>query len=133
MTEKRRPMTIETTITQMMTWTAFLFCMLSIWWLFESNGRHMASKTDRLTKMIWGTSDAKQVGFDQTLKGLREGRRNDLIIGLAISGIAYLQRTQPKKKRIYKQEVKEGSALVIHNTKSGEQRLEIVKPKKAKR
>ena len=95
----------------------------------ESNGRHMASNTDRLARMIWGSSDARQAGFDQTLKGLREGRRNDLIIGLIISALAYLQRTQPKKKRIYKQEVSEGSALVIHNTKSGEQRLESIKPK----
>jgi len=84
-------------------------------------------------RWIWGTSDAKEIGFDQTLKGLREGRKSDLYTGLAISAVAYLQRTQPKKKLIYRQTVSDGSAIVINHAKSGEQRLEIVRPKKRDR
>ncbi|MEA1902739.1 MAG: hypothetical protein U9N56_04360 [Actinomycetota bacterium] len=88
----------------------------------------------RLMRWIWGTSDAKEIGFDQTLKGLREGKSRDLYIGLAVSALAYLQRTQPKRTLLHRQTISEGSAVVIHHKKSGEQRLEIVKPtKKAKK
>jgi hypothetical protein len=93
----------------------------------------MARKTNKLMRWIWGTSDAKQIGFDQTLKGLREGRRDDLYKGLAISAFAYLQKSKPRKTLIHKETIPEGRAIVIHNVKSGEPRLEIVRPQKNQR
>lgn len=93
----------------------------------------MAGMNDTLLRWIWGTSDARELGFEQTLRGIREGRRNDLYVGLAISALAYLQRTKPRKTLIHRQEVPEGAAIVINHKKSGEQRLEIIRPKKRKR
>jgi hypothetical protein len=44
-----------------------------------------------------------------------------------------LQRTKPRKRLIHKQTVPEGTAIVIHHKKSGNPRLEIIKPKKRDR
>jgi hypothetical protein len=90
----------------------------------------MSKRTDKWMKRFWGTSDAREIGFDRTLKGLREGDSRDLYFGLALSALAYLQRTQPRKKLIYRQTVPEGAAVVIHHKKSGTARLEIIKPDK---
>lgn len=90
----------------------------------------MSKRTKKWMKRIWGTPDAREIGFDRTLKGLREGESRDLYFGLAVSALAYLQRTKPRKKLLYRRTVPEGTALVIHNKRSGNPRLEIVKPDK---
>jgi hypothetical protein len=82
---------------------------------------------------LLGGSDAREAGYERTLKGLREGDRRELYLGLALSALAYLQRTKPRKELIYRKEVPEGSALVIHHKKSGNPRLQIIKPSKKKR
>ena len=82
---------------------------------------------------LLGGSDAREAGYERTLKGLREGDRRELYLGLALSALAYLQRTKPRKELLYRKEVPEGSALVIHNKKSGNPRLQIIKPSKKKR
>jgi hypothetical protein len=89
----------------------------------------MAAMKDKLL----GGSDAREAGYERTLKGLREGDRRELYLGLALSALAYLQRTKPRKELIYRKEVPEGSALVIHHKKSGNPRLQIIKPSKKKR
>ncbi len=93
----------------------------------------MSKRTDKWMKRFWGTSDAREIGFDRTLKGLREGDSRDLYFGLAISALAYLQRTKPRKRLIYRQTVPEGAAVVIHHKESGAARLEIIKPNKKSR
>ncbi len=93
----------------------------------------MASYKKKLMRRVWGGSDAREVGFDRTLRGLREGDSTDLYFGLALSALAYLQRTKPRKKLISRQTVPEGTAIVIHHKKSGNPRLEIIKPKKRTR
>jgi hypothetical protein len=93
----------------------------------------MASYKKKLMRRVWGGSDAREVGFDRTLRGLREGDSTDLYFGLALSALAYLQRTKPRKKLINRQTVPEGTAIVIHHKKSGNPRLEIIKPKKRTR
>ena len=99
----------------------------------ETTVNQMSKRTKKLMKRFWGSSDAREVGFDRTLRGLREGDSRDLYFGLAVSALAYLQRTKPRKERIYRQTVPEGTALVIHNKKSGAPKLEIVKPSKKAR
>lgn len=94
------------------------------------NGRQMAQLTKKMMARLWGTSDARELGFDRTLKGLREGDNRDLYFGLALSALAYLQRTKPRRKLLYRRTVPEGTALVIHHKKSGSPRLEILKPDK---
>ena len=93
----------------------------------------MASYKKKFMRRMWGGSDAREVGFDRTLRGLREGDSKDLYFGLALSALAYLQRTKPRKELIHRQTVPQGAAIVIHHKKSGNPRLEIIKPKKRAR
>ncbi|MEE8407490.1 MAG: hypothetical protein V3S32_10115 [Acidimicrobiia bacterium] len=90
----------------------------------------MASYKKKFMRRVWGGSDAREVGFDRTLRGLREGDSTDIYFGLALSALAYLQRTKPRKKLIHRQTVPKGTAIVIHHKKSGNPRLEIIRPKK---
>ena len=74
--------------------------------------------------------DPKREGYRRSLRGLREGDYRELGVGLALTALAYLRSTKPRKELVYRKTVSEGSALVIHHKKSGTPRLEIVKPKK---
>ncbi|MFB3050811.1 MAG: hypothetical protein ACE1Z0_02350 [Acidimicrobiia bacterium] len=93
----------------------------------------MASYKKKFMRRVWGGSDAREVGFNRTLRGLREGDSTDLYFGLALSALAYLQRSKPRKKLIHRQSLPEGTAIVIHHKKSGNQRLEIIKPNRRAR
>lgn len=90
----------------------------------------MASRKTKTMNKLLGGSDAREQGYNRTLRGLREGDTRELYLGLALSALAYLQRTKPRKQLLYKKTVPEGSALVIHHKKSGNPRLQIVKPGK---
>lgn len=87
----------------------------------------------KMLKGLLGGSDAREAGYERTLRGLREGDTRELYLGLALSGLAYLRRTKPRKELLYRQKVPEGSALVIHHTKSGSPRLQIIRPGKKPR
>jgi len=93
----------------------------------------MASYKKKFMRRMWGGSDAMEVGFNRTLRGLREGDSTDLYFGLALSALAYLQRSKPRKKLIHRQSLPEGTAIVIHHKKSGNPRLEIIKPQRRAR
>jgi len=93
----------------------------------------MASYKKKFMRRMWGGSDAREVGFNRTLRGLREGDSTDLYFGLALSALAYLQKSKPRKKLIHRQSLPEGTAIVIHHKKSGNPRLEIIKPKRRAR
>ena len=93
----------------------------------------MTSYKKKFMRRVWGGSDARAVGFNRTLRGLREGDSTDLYFGLALSALAYLQRSRPRKKLIHRQSLPEGTAIVIHHKKSGNPRLEIIKPKRRAR
>lgn len=99
----------------------------------RGNGRRMARLKSRLWKRMVGGSTAREAGRQRTLRGLREGDNQELYLGLALSALSYLQRTKPRKELIYRKEVPEGSALVIHHKKSGTPRLEIVRPTRRRR
>lgn len=90
----------------------------------------MAKRKTKMTDRLLGGSDAKEQGYTRTLRGLREGDTRELSLGLALSALAYLQRTKPRKQLLYRKTVPEGSALVIHHKKSGNPRLQIIKPGK---
>lgn len=72
--------------------------------------------------------DPKQEGYRRSLRGLREGDYRELGVGLALTALAYLRSTKPRKELIYRKTVSEGSALVIHHKKSGTPKLEIRRP-----
>lgn len=88
----------------------------------------MARLTNRLMDRFLG--DPRSEGYRRSLRGLREGDRRELGIGLALAALAYLQSTTPRKELIYRKAVPKGSALVIHHKKRGKPRLEIIKPKR---
>ena len=93
----------------------------------------MAKLKDRAWNMVFGASSAREVGRDRILRGLREGDQRETYFGFALTALAYLQRSRPKKQLLYRKTVPEGSALVIHHKKSGTPRLEIIKPKRRHR
>jgi hypothetical protein len=90
----------------------------------------MARLTDTLLRAALGSTDVKHEGRQRTLRGLRENDNRQLYIGLALTALHYFRRTRPRRELIYRTEVREGAALVIHHRSSGQSRLEIVKPGK---
>jgi hypothetical protein len=82
---------------------------------------------NRLLRLA-GWSEPGVEGLTRGLRGLRTGDQRDLYVGLGLVAVAYLQRTAPKKKLIYRKTVREGSAIVVRHTRRGEPRLEVVKP-----
>ena len=90
----------------------------------------MSGRTNKLIDRALGYRDPREEGIRRALGGLRRSDRRDLYMGLALTALAYLRRTAPRRQLIYRRTVPKGSALVIHHKKSGTPRLEIVKPKK---
>lgn len=88
----------------------------------------MPRLTKRLTRRVFDAPDAKSEGYRRSLKGLREGDYRELSLGLALTAIAYLQNTKPRRQLIFRREVPEGSALVIHHKRRGTPKLEIKRP-----
>lgn len=101
--------------------------------VFPVNGRQMGFISERLQRAVLGDSDARVAGQMRTLRGLREGDGTQLMIGLAISALAWLRRTEPRKELLYRKKVPAGSAIVIHHKKIGSPRIEVVKPKRRRR
>lgn len=88
----------------------------------------MAKLTKRLMNRALGSSDPRAEGMRRTLKGLREADNRELLFGLTLAAIAYLQRTAPRKQLLYRRTVPEGSTLVVRNTRSGAKKLQIIPP-----
>ena len=76
---------------------------------------------------VW-ERDPKAAGMQRSLRGLREGNYRDLSIGLALTALAYLKDTQPRKQLIFRREVPEGSALIIHHKRHGDPKIEVKRP-----
>jgi hypothetical protein len=88
----------------------------------------MAKLTNRLMKRALGSQDPRAEGQRRALAGLRTGDNRELLLGLTLTALAYLQRTAPRRQLLYRREVPEGSALVIHHKKRGAPELDIIKP-----
>ncbi|MBW3666815.1 MAG: hypothetical protein KY394_04380 [Actinobacteria bacterium] len=86
--------------------------------------------SERLQRAVLGDSDARVAGQMRTLKGLRRGDRTELLIGLALSALAWLQKTEPKRELLYRKKVPIGSAIVVHHKKAGAPEIEVIKPKR---
>ncbi|MGC2240922.1 MAG: hypothetical protein WA726_08785 [Acidimicrobiia bacterium] len=81
----------------------------------------------RLLRLLgWG--DLRSQGVGRALRGVRTGEQRDLYLGLGLLALAYLNRTAPKKRLIYRNRVPEGSALVIHHRLVGDPKIEVVRP-----
>ena len=86
--------------------------------------------TERVQQALLGDSDVRVAGQMRALRGLREGDRSELIVGLALSALALLRGTKHKKELLYRKKVPVGSAIVVHHKKRGAPKIEVVKPKK---
>jgi hypothetical protein len=93
----------------------------------------MARLSNRLIRMAVGSPNPGPEGRLRVFQGLRQRDDRQLMIGLSLMALSYLQKTKPRKQLLYRKAVPEGTALVIHHRSSGEPRLEIVKPKKRRR
>jgi hypothetical protein len=84
----------------------------------------------RLTKRLMTrvSEDPRREGLRRSLRGLRDGDNREFYLGLALTALAYLRSTKPRKQLIYKKTVSEGTALVIHHKRSGTPKLEIRRP-----
>ena len=89
--------------------------------------------TERLQRAVLGDSGARVAGQVRTLRGLREGDSTELLIGLALSALAWLKKTEPKKELIYRKKVPVGSAIVVHHKRLGAPAIEVVKPRRKRR
>ncbi len=89
----------------------------------------MGKLRDKLVRRLLGDESTARVGMSRAARGLRSGDRRELIIGLTLSGLAYLKRTRPRKELVYRQEIKRGSAVVIRNTEPGQPPVVVENPK----
>ncbi|MCH8983276.1 MAG: hypothetical protein IH943_04125 [Acidobacteria bacterium] len=80
-------------------------------------------------RRVLGTSDLAGAGLDRTLRGLRTGDQRELYLGLGLVAVAFLRRTAPRKRLVYRKAVPEGSAIVIHHRSHGDPRIKVVRPK----
>jgi len=90
----------------------------------------MARIIDRIIRLAWGTANPGAAGRMKFAQGIRRGDTRDMYLGLALLSLSYLRRTQQRRELLYRREVPEGSALVIHHKDESAPRLEIVKPKR---
>ena len=70
----------------------------------------MGRLTRRLTKKALGARDLREEGMLRALGGLRSGDQRQLYLGLALSAVAYLSRTQPRRQLLFRKTVPVGSA-----------------------
>ncbi|HYJ25574.1 MAG TPA: hypothetical protein VE027_11255 [Acidimicrobiia bacterium] len=82
---------------------------------------------DWLLRLI-GIRDIRSASIDRTLRGLRTGDQRELYSGLSLAALAYLRATRPRRRLIFSKKLPEGSALVIHHRRSGDPKIQVVKP-----
>ncbi len=93
----------------------------------------MSRTTEKIIRWAFGASHPSTAGRLQLSRGFRDRDSRDLYVGLGLLAISYLRRTRTRRQLLYRREVPEGTALVIHHKDKGQPRLEIVKPKKRRR
>ena len=77
---------------------------------------------------LLGIRDMRASGIERTLFGLRTGDQRELYTGLGLTALAYLSKTKPRKQLLYRKQVPEGSALVVHHRRRGDPKIEVIKP-----
>ncbi len=82
---------------------------------------------DWLLRLI-GIRDIRAASIDRTLRGIRTGDQRELYSGLGLAALLYVRNTRPRRRLIFRKKLPEGSALVIHHRRSGDPRIEVVKP-----
>jgi hypothetical protein len=82
---------------------------------------------DRLLRLL-GIRDIRRESIDRTLRGIRTGDQRELYSGLSLAALAYLRATRPRRRLVFSKKLPEGSTLVIHHRRSGDPKIEVIKP-----
>ena len=82
---------------------------------------------DWLLRLI-GIRDIRSASIDRTLRGLRTGDQRQLYSGLGLAALLFLRNTRPRRRLLFSKKLPEGSALVIHHKRSGDPKIEVIKP-----
>ena len=82
----------------------------------------------RLFERLIGRPGLGKIGLRRMLRGIREGDQRELYLGLGLWALAFLRRTAPRKKLLYRKSVPEGSAIVIHHKRFGDPKIEVIRP-----
>jgi hypothetical protein len=82
---------------------------------------------DRLLRLL-GIRDITAESVNRTLRGLRTGDQRELYTGLSLAALAYVRRTRPRRRLLYRKSLPEGSAVVIHHKRRGDPRIEVIRP-----
>lgn len=77
---------------------------------------------------LFGIRDVTAASLDRTLRGLRTGDQRELYTGLSLAALAYVRRTRPRRRLIFRRSLPQGSALVIHHKRRGDPRIEVIRP-----
>ena len=83
----------------------------------------------RLIDWMVGSPNWGRAGLDRTLSGLRRGNQRDLYLGLGLAALSLARRTAPRKQLLYSKKVPAGSAIVIHHRRTGDPKIEVIKPR----
>ena len=82
---------------------------------------------DWLLRLI-GIRDLTAASVDRTLRGLRTGDQRQLYTGLSLAALAYMRRSRPRRRLLYRKSLPEGSALLIHHRRRGDPKIEVIRP-----
>jgi hypothetical protein len=82
---------------------------------------------DRILRLL-GIRDLTAASVDRTLRGLRTGDQRELYTGLSLAALAYMRRTRPRRRLLYRRRLPEGSAVVIHHKRRGDPRIQVIRP-----
>jgi hypothetical protein len=82
---------------------------------------------DRLLRLL-GIRDLAAESVNRTLRGLRTGDQRELYTGLSLAALAYVRRTRPRRRLLYRKSLPEGSAVVIHHKRRGDPRIDVIRP-----
>lgn len=88
----------------------------------------MTRLTKKLIDKAMGVRDVREEGMRRTLGGLREGDQRELFLGLTLTALAYLNRTRPRRRLLYRETVPVGSAIVVYHKERGDPEIEVIKP-----
>jgi hypothetical protein len=83
---------------------------------------------DRLLRTLLGTSDLRREGYSRALRGFRRSDRRELWFGLAMTALAFIRNNRSGKELLFRKEVPEGSAIVVHHKRRGDPKIEVIKP-----
>lgn len=70
----------------------------------------------------------KLLGWQRSVKGLREGDQTLLLTGLGLLALQYLRGSRPRKKLLYRKKLPIGSTIVVRHSRRGDPKLEIHEP-----